>query len=62
MIDKLKDEEIQRLRKALQLIAGEIGRFAFAWPETHEDYPSFAVMTAREALKIKQEGKSDCCN
>jgi hypothetical protein len=45
------DAEMAKLREALQEIAGESGQFGFPWPETHEDYPAFALMKARAALK-----------
>jgi hypothetical protein len=44
-------EENERLREALKQIAGESGQFGFPWPETHVDYPAFALLTARAALK-----------
>ena len=44
-------EENEQLREALRQIAGESGQFGFPWPETHVDYPAFALLTARNALK-----------
>lgn len=49
-IAKLREEN-ERLREALKQIAGESGQFGFPWPETHVDYPAFALLTARAALK-----------
>lgn len=46
-----KDAEIARLRESLEKIAGQSGQFGFPWPETHVDYPAFALLTARDALK-----------
>lgn len=46
-----KEVELERMRDALKQIAGEIGQFGFPWPETHVDYPAFALLTARAALK-----------
>ncbi|MQY48229.1 hypothetical protein GAO09_19530 [Rhizobiales bacterium RZME27] len=44
-------DEIEKLKAALKHIAGESGQFGFPWPETHVDYPAFALLTARAALK-----------
>jgi len=58
-LDKMREMKalIRELMAALGEIAGVKGQFSFPWPETHEDYPAAAVMTARAALaKAKEQG------
>ena len=38
-------------RKALERIAGVKGPYSHPFPESNEGYGSFAIVTAREALK-----------
>ena len=43
--------ERDRLREALERIAGVKGPYSHPFPESNEGYGSFAIVTAREALK-----------
>ena len=43
--------ERDRLRAALERIAGVKGPYSHPFPESNEGYGSFAIVTAREALK-----------
>ena len=43
--------ERDRYRKALERIAGVKGPYSHPFPESNEGYGSFAIVTAREALK-----------
>ena len=49
---------IRELEEALRKIAGYDGRFNSPFPEGHPDYPAFAIVTAREALSTREEGKT----
>ena len=45
------EAERDRLRDALERIAGVKGPYSHPFPESNEGYGSFAIVTAREALK-----------
>ena len=45
------EAERDRYRKALERIAGVKGPYSHPFPESNEGYGSFAIVTAREALK-----------
>jgi hypothetical protein len=44
------EAKVDRMREALERIAGFKGAFGFPFPEANSDYGSFAVMLARETL------------
>ena len=44
-------EDRDRLRETLERIAGVKGPYSHPFPESNEGYGSFAIVTAREALK-----------
>lgn len=51
-------QEVERLREALERIAGQHGPYSHPFPEGGEGYAAWAVMEARAALTASEEGEA----